>query len=104
MTGEMHSSELTKDSEWGPMVRLAEELGGEIRPFDQYQGPYINFKDENGENHKLWVQEADVIYDSVTEKAICVGFGWCMSESEEDIKKAADDIKSILEEDVSPSP
>lgn len=40
MTGEMHESEVTRD-EWPLHFAISDALGGEVRPFDHYQGPYI---------------------------------------------------------------
>jgi hypothetical protein len=40
MTGEMHVSEVTPES-YPFHFALAAEFNGEVRPFDQYQGPYV---------------------------------------------------------------
>ena len=40
MTGEMHESEVTREA-YPLHFAIADELGGEVRPFDQYQGPYV---------------------------------------------------------------
>jgi hypothetical protein len=48
MTGEMHhiNPKTGKDSNgdiWPLHAKIAQELNGEIKPFDVYQGPYIVF-------------------------------------------------------------
>lgn len=40
MTGEMHASEVTRDT-FPTHFAIAEALGGSVKPFDQYQGPYV---------------------------------------------------------------
>lgn len=40
MTGEMHKSEVTREN-FPLHFAIADALGGEVKPFDQYQGPYI---------------------------------------------------------------
>ena len=40
MTGEMHESEVTREN-FPLHFAIADALGGEVKPFDQYQGPYI---------------------------------------------------------------
>jgi len=46
MTGEMHSIDQTgKDSNgdiWPLHLAIAKAIGGELQPFDVYQGPYIS--------------------------------------------------------------
>lgn len=49
MTGEMHSSEVTRES-YPLHFAIADALGGEVRPFDQYQGPYVS-----GPKGKFWI-------------------------------------------------
>lgn len=44
MTGEMSASEVTRDN-WPIHFAIADALGGEVKPFDQYQGPYILIKE-----------------------------------------------------------
>lgn len=38
MTGEMYSVD---PAEWPVHKAIADALGGELKPFDQYQGPYV---------------------------------------------------------------
>lgn len=40
MTGEMHASEVTREN-FPLHFAIAAALGGEVKPFDQYQGPYV---------------------------------------------------------------
>ncbi len=40
MTGEMSRSELTREA-WPLHFAIADDTGGQVMPFDQYQGPYI---------------------------------------------------------------
>jgi len=40
MTGEMHASEVIREN-FPLHFAIAAALGGEVKPFDQYQGPYI---------------------------------------------------------------
>lgn len=40
MTGEMHESEVTREN-FPLYFAIAAALGGEVKPFDQYQGPYV---------------------------------------------------------------
>ena len=41
MTGEMHKSEVTREA-FPTHFAIADALNGEVRPFDQYQGPYVS--------------------------------------------------------------
>lgn len=40
MTGEMHHSEVTADA-YPAHFAIAKAFGGTVKPFDQYQGPYV---------------------------------------------------------------
>ena len=42
MTGEMSKAEVTREA-YPLHFAIAEEFHGEVRPFDQYQGPYVHF-------------------------------------------------------------
>ena len=50
MTGEMHESEVTSEA-YPIHFAIANEIGGTVRPFDQYQGPYIL----SAKGHRLWL-------------------------------------------------
>lgn len=57
-TGEMGSIDSATGEDdsgnvWGAHAAVARALGGELRPFDQYQGPYIALQLEGG-SAKLW--------------------------------------------------
>lgn len=43
MTGEMSQSEVTREA-YPLHFAIADRLGGEVRAFDQYQGPYVRTK------------------------------------------------------------
>lgn len=45
MTGEMHESEVTREN-FPLHFAVADALGGEVKPFDQYQGPYVVIGDD----------------------------------------------------------
>ncbi len=49
MTGEMHKSEVTREA-YPLHFAIADRLGGECKPFDQYQGPYVQTQ-----HGKIWV-------------------------------------------------
>lgn len=49
MTGEMHESEVTREA-YPLHFAIADALGGSVRPFDQYQGPYVQTP-----KGRLWV-------------------------------------------------
>ncbi|MHA2253519.1 MAG: hypothetical protein ACXAD7_24385 [Candidatus Kariarchaeaceae archaeon] len=91
MTGEMHyiDPKTGKDSNgdtWIYHAAIAQSLGGTIKPFDVYQGPYIVFGEDMTVGNspyempvqhlgiiRLWVTEVDdlpVIYREDTEKYI----------------------------------
>lgn len=55
MTGEMSQSEVTREA-WPIHFAIADALGGEVRAFDQYQGPYV-FVPRQGRfrARKLWL-------------------------------------------------
>ena len=53
MTGEMDQSEVTQEA-YPLHFAIAKATGGDVRAFDQYQGPYINTK-----AGKLWIIEDD---------------------------------------------
>ena len=40
MTGEMHKSEVTREA-FPYHFNVARKFKGEVKPFDQYQGPYV---------------------------------------------------------------
>jgi len=58
MTGEMNyinQNGIDSNGEvWGLHAALAEACGGELKPFDSYQGPYISI---TGTSAKLWLVE-----------------------------------------------
>ena len=58
MTGEMHESEVTREN-FPLHFAIADALDGEVKPFDQYQGPYILTKAAC-----LWLAPAAPPYDS----------------------------------------
>ncbi len=64
MTGEMHESEVTCEN-FPLHFAIAAALGGEVKPFDQYQGPYILTK-----SACLWLcigdEEMTTIYNEAT--------------------------------------
>lgn len=96
MTGEMSYQDLYEDGEWGHMVKLAKVLGGVIRPFDQYQGPYITLDDDNGVLHELWQQGDAKIYDKVRNSIILLPHHWYLSDDQ--IYRAAETIKNTWKE------
>lgn len=51
-TGEMGNDDLTRD-QWPWHFAVADAIGGEVKPFDQYQGPYI-WKSGVG---KIWISQ-----------------------------------------------
>ena len=55
-TGEMSQQELDANGhmEWPLHYAIAEALGGTVRPFDQYQGPYVLIGED-----RLWVSSED---------------------------------------------
>ena len=91
MTGEMHESEVTRET-YPTYFAIADEIGGTVRPFDHYQGPYIL----TAKGHRLWVCMEDdspfaVVYNERTD-----------SKSEpfyaEDIEAAKDAANSVVEQ------
>ena len=40
MTGEMYKNDVTRE-EYPIHFEIADDLGGSVEPFDQYQGPYV---------------------------------------------------------------
>ncbi len=67
MTGEMHESEVTREN-FPLHFAIADALDGEVRPFDQYQGPYILTK-----GARLWLCTDDgewaTIYNEATNQS-----------------------------------
>lgn len=53
MTGEQSKSEVTREA-FPLHFAIADAIGGEVRPFDKYQGPYIATKAA-----RLWLVSAD---------------------------------------------
>lgn len=53
MTGEMHESEVTPEN-YPIHFAIANAINGVVKPFDQYQGPYILVK-----YTRLWVIVSD---------------------------------------------
>lgn len=51
MAGEMTAP--VDEEQWGFHAMIRDMVDGELRPFDQYQGPYI----KTPEGHKLWIIE-----------------------------------------------
>ena len=51
MTGEMSTLDL---KDYPHMQKVADAMNAELRPFDQYQGPYIS-----GKGFKLWIVPND---------------------------------------------
>lgn len=60
MTGEMHQSEVTRES-FPLHFAVADAVGGEVRPFDQYQGPYIAVPGKG----RLWIMTEDGIFGAI---------------------------------------
>src|SRR5271170_8037550 len=62
-TGEMSQGELDASGrqEWPLHYAIADALGGTVRPFDQYQGPYIELPDEG----RLFIYSEDGAAGSV---------------------------------------
>jgi hypothetical protein len=55
MTGEMSASEVTREA-YPIHFAIADALGGEVRPFDQYQGPYVRIPARGrARSTKLWL-------------------------------------------------
>ena len=63
MAGEM-SSPVDRD-EWPLHAAIADELEGDLRPFDVYQGPFVLVETKQG-TAKLWVSPADEFPDILT--------------------------------------
>ena len=55
MTGEMSQFDADHGEEWALHRSIARAIGGKVRAFDVYQGPYIQPK----EGGRLWVGVAD---------------------------------------------
>lgn len=82
MTGEMSQSEVTREA-WPIHFAIADSLGGEVRAFDQYQGPYVRASRQgNRRPRKLWLSYvADGfarLYDEVSDRQSRV-FPYCES-------------------------
>lgn len=87
-TGEMSQSELEDpDSEWYFWKLVADEVGGQARPFDKYQGPYIEYA-----GHKFWLTAdedgREVVFDETTEAAQPVS-------DPSDVAEVADAIRGL---------
>lgn len=54
MAGEMNQSDVTREA-FPLHFAIADELGGEVRAFDVYQGPYVHC----GAKGKFWIQGCD---------------------------------------------
>lgn len=54
MTGEMHKSEVTKES-YPCHFAVAEKYQGTVEPFDQYQGPYVHIPGKG----RFWLSSDD---------------------------------------------
>ena len=59
MTGEMHESEVTRES-YPVHFAIADILNGTVRPFDQYQGPYILTS-----KGRLWLVSQDCVLATI---------------------------------------
>ena len=64
MTGEMHSinqdGEDSNGESWPLHAAIAKAVGGELRPFDVYQGPYILVDSLDYQGAKrLWISTED---------------------------------------------
>ncbi len=109
MTGEMYHIDqngFDGESTWDLHAAIAEAVGGELRPFDQYQGPYIvvgpdltagqgpyTVPIQNIGIVRLWIVNADEIslqvYREDTEE-LSFGFLW------DDTETAIQAAKSLL--------
>jgi hypothetical protein len=49
MSGEMHPSEVTAEN-FPLHFAVVKEFGGDVQPFDQYQGPYIRYAGKRGDD------------------------------------------------------
>jgi len=82
MAGEMTH---VNPDEWSTHKAVADALGGRLRPFDQYQGPYIDWMGKQIFIHhpqKMW-------------RALILGEGWVYGiDDEEDATKQAADALS----------
>jgi hypothetical protein len=67
MTGELHESEVTRDA-YPIHFDIADLFDGTVRPFDQYQGPYVLTPDGD----RLWLCSDDgaicTIYNDKNDK------------------------------------
>lgn len=82
-TGEM--SEVIPE-EWPVHKEVADALGGELRPFDQYQGPFIAWEGKRifiGSPEKMWM-------------ALIIGEGWVggFAEKEEAVRQAQEALSA----------
>jgi hypothetical protein len=61
MAGEMSASEVTPEN-YPLYFAIANHFGGEVKPFDQYQGPYIALRNPVA---KLWLISDDGVFFKV---------------------------------------
>lgn len=72
MTGEMSKSEVTRDA-YPIHFAIADALGGEVHPFDQYQGPYVAVPHKGrARPRRIWVSmicdNGARLYDEISDR------------------------------------
>jgi len=81
MAGEMTC---VHSGEWPIHKAVADALGGQLRPFDQYQGPYITWKGK-----RLFIHRPEKMW-----RALILGEGWVYGI--DDREYAAQEVKDAL--------
>jgi len=71
-------------AEWPTHKAVADALGGRLRPFDQYQGPYVDW-----EGRRLFLHHREKIW-----RALILGEGWVYGI--DDAEYAAQEVKDAL--------
>ncbi len=71
--------------EWPIHKAVAEALGGQLRPFDEYQGPYIEWR-----GRRLFLHHPEKMW-----RALILGEGWVYGI--DDAEYAAQEVKEALQ-------
>jgi len=57
MTGGMSRSDVTREA-FPLHFAIADRTGGEVQPFDVYQGPYV-YVERNGKGKRFWIIDGE---------------------------------------------
>lgn len=91
MTGEMHQSEVTRES-FPLHFAVADAVGGEVRAFDQYQGPYIAVPGKG----RLWLMTEDGTFGVIYSQSLDEASGEFLLHGPDSVSEAVHAARSLL--------